>query len=106
MPRLNDSVKICGHNNALCLTGIETTLQFQNDEEMSCTCLPGCHDIRYSTKVSNVPLVRKSYFVRNTSFSNTAILRVFYTNSFFQSMKKTEVFGYLEFICEFIFIIL
>lgn len=100
MPRLDSNATICGHSDELCLTLVTKEMQLKTNKNYRCNCLPGCHEITFEISSTSVPFVRDSLILREMNPLNTTILRVFYKENHFRSQRKSEVFGFNEFLCK------
>ncbi|PSN50939.1 hypothetical protein C0J52_08126 [Blattella germanica] len=115
---------ICGQKEQICAISAKKTIEmrlidehantsneFLNSEGLSntnCQCLPGCSELSYqaalsSTRISETFNVRNEYLVnsqRNQSYfrKNIAVVNFFFTESQFINYRKSELFGFTEFL--------
>lgn len=100
MPRFYDEIPICGHNDLVCITRVRNLVQSKRDKEFACNCLPGCHEIRYDTRSSSVPMVRQAVSLNQFGQMNATIVRIFYADTHFRSQNKAVAFGFTDFLCK------
>lgn len=113
MPKVNEEVKICSRQDAMCYERVRVAIEKQNDKTFSCDkCLPGCYEFSFGRELTVADLGDSALFrVRDEYVSkipfdylrkNIAVVHIFFMDTSFRSYTKGELIGFTEFLCEYI----
>lgn len=115
MPKVNEEVKICSRQDAMCYERVRVAIEKQNDKTFSCDkCLPGCYEFSFGRELTVADLGDSALFrVRDEYVSkipfdylrkNIAVVHIFFMDTSFRSYTKGELIGFTEFLCEYMYI--
>lgn len=102
MPRPFANIKICGPIEFDCVNWVDNELNLKRNSRFKCKqCLRGCFDLKYDTAFSMANIFEKDSYISNRSLDvqNVTIFHAYYAASNFQSHRKEELVGFIDFLC-------
>lgn len=93
MPRPHHNMTICGRADSDCIKSVKIQMRMGLNDSFKCDCPYGCHAIKYEMGLSSVPMFDNAPLLKryNLTADNTAILHVYYQNTYYRSQNKEEV---------------
>lgn len=103
MPRPHRNMTICGRSDQECIKNVKIEMRTGLNNSFKCNCPYGCNAIKYEAGLSSTPMFGQAPLLKrfNLTVKNTAILHVYYMNTYYRSQNKEELIGFTEFLCEY-----